>query len=135
MINLYSLSEDEFAYWEKSLNISQDVGGLYDITPSAIPGNVFCIEDPVERVLGYFSVSAKTSEMIYIDEAFRGLTNLYKECPADTIPSNELIPGLNFYKWIIYESREYVIITCNHRCADCTTRGTTTRPEFWEDFK
>lgn len=137
VVNQYSLSEDEFTYWEKISEITQDVGGLYDITPSAIPGNMFCVEDPGEQVLGYFSVSAKTSKRVYIDEIIRGLVNPYKECPADTFGINEPIPGLNVYRWIIYESRSsgIVVTTNDHKCADCTVRGTTTRPEFWEDFK
>jgi hypothetical protein len=96
--------------------MSQDVGGLYDITPSAIPGNMFCVEDPGEQMLGYFSVSAKTSKRIYIDEIIRGLVNPYKECPADTFAINEPIPGLNVYRWIIYESRSqgYVVTTYDH---------------------
>jgi hypothetical protein len=135
LVNQYSLSEDEFAYWEKISRITQDVGGLYDITPSAIPGNMFCVEDPGEQVLGYFSVSAKTSKRIYIDEIISGLVNPYKECPADTFGINEPIPGLNIYRWIIEERDGYFVTTYYHRCADCTVRGTTTRPEFWEDFK
>ena len=46
LVNQYSLNEDEYIYWEKLQNISEEVGGLYDITPSSIPGNIFCIEDP-----------------------------------------------------------------------------------------
>jgi hypothetical protein len=137
IVNQYSLSENEFAYWEKIKNISHDVGGLYDKIPSSIAGNLFCIEDPGEQVLGYFSVSAKASKRIYIDELFRGLVNPYKECPADTFAINRPIPGLDVYRWIIYEnpSRGIVVTTYDQSCADCTARGTTTRPEFWEDFK
>jgi hypothetical protein len=61
LVNQYSINEDEYTYWEKLQNISEEVGSLYDITPSTIPGNIFCVEDPGEYVLGYFSVSAKTS--------------------------------------------------------------------------
>jgi hypothetical protein len=139
LVNQYSLSEDEFTFWEKIKRITQDVGGLYDIIPSTISGNMFCVENPGEQVLGYFSVSAKTSKRIYIDDTFSGLINLYKDCPAGTIPGNEPIPGLNEYTWILYTiqgmSGGYVVITHDHKCVDCTERGTITRPDFWEDFK
>ncbi len=135
LVNQYSVSEDELTYWRELQTISQKVGGLYDIIPSSVPGNIFCIENPGEQVLGYFSVSARTSKRIYIDETFRGLRNFYKECPADTLPGNAIIQGLNVWVWIILQSHEYIIITYDHRCADCTVRGTTTKPEFWEDYK
>jgi len=139
LVNQYSVGEDEYSYWEKLRNISEEVGSLYDITPASIPGNIFCVEDPAEQVLGYFSVSAKTSRRIYIDENFRGLVNLYSNCPSDTIFGNVPIPGLNASAWIIvdepYEMPPYKVITNHKYCADCTVRGTTTKPDFWVDFK
>ncbi len=147
IVNQYSLSEDEYTYWEKIKDISQDAGGLYDKIPFSIPANLFCVEDPREQVLGYFSVSAKTSKRIYIDETFRGLVDIYKECcPCDTfrIDNKEDILGLNEFRWFIYEFHgvgdsgwweDIIVTTPYQRCADCSVRGTTIRPEFWEDFK
>jgi hypothetical protein len=61
LANQYSLSPDEFTYWDKLKSMSDDVGGLYDIVPANVPGNITCITHPEERVLSYFSVSAKAS--------------------------------------------------------------------------
>jgi hypothetical protein len=139
LVNQYSLSEEEFTYWEKLQSISEEIGGLYDIIPSSIAGNIYCIEDPAEQVLGYFSVSAKTSKRIYIDENFRGQINLYTECPADTIYNNAQISGLDIYVWVIVDHPlpppPYKIITTNKSCADCTVRGSTIQPDFWTDYK
>jgi hypothetical protein len=137
LVNQYSLNEDEFTYWEKLQNISEDIGGLYDIIPSTIPGNMLCVEDPAEQVLGYFSVSARTSKRIYIDENFRGLVNLYRECPADTVAYGAPLEGLNVYVWVIVENQEegWEVTTYTKGCADCTVRGTTTKPDFWTDYK
>lgn len=137
LVNQYSLDEEEYSYWEKLQTISEKIGGLYDIVPSSIPGNIYCIEDPKEQVLGYFSVSAKSSKRIYIDETFRGLVNLYRECPADTIFGNAPIEGLNSVVWVIVEEPlpvHFRITTYQKGCADCTVRGTTVRPDFWTDY-
>jgi hypothetical protein len=137
LTNQYSLSEDEFTYWEKLENVSQEVGGLYDIIPSSISGNIYCVENPSEKVLGYFSVSGKTSKRIFIKETFRGLINLYRQCPVDTIYGNQPIPNLNSSYWIIvdepYAMPPYKVITDKKYCADCTTRGVTVKPDFWDD--
>jgi hypothetical protein len=137
LVNQYSLNEDEFTYWEKLQNVSQDVGGLYDVIPSSISGNIFCVEDPAERVLGYFSVSGKTSERIFIKENIRGLINLYRQCPVDTIFGNKPVPNLNSSVWVIvdepYSMPPYKIITDKKYCADCTTRGVTIKPDFWDE--
>jgi hypothetical protein len=137
LVNQYSLSEDEFTYWEKLQSISEEVGSLYDITPSSIAGNISCVEDPAEQVLGYFSVSAKTSKRIYIDDDFRGLVNYYSDCVSDTVFGRGTIPYLNSSVWIIeeqqYTSPPYRVLTDKQFCADCTVRGSTTRPPFWVD--
>lgn len=138
IVNQYSLSDEEFAYWEKVKNVSESVGGLYDITPMSIQGNVYRVENSGEPVLGYFSVSAVTSERIYIDEDFMGLPNFYSFCPSDTVfgPSTVPISGLGVSKWVIIdrtvgEMPPYRIITEYKQCADCTVRGTNIKPSFW----
>jgi len=139
LVNQYSLNQDEYLYWEKLQRISQEVGGLYDIIPSSVPGNVFCVEDPAEQVLGYFSVSGRTSERLFIRENFRGLVNLYRDCPSDTIYGNKVIPNLDISAWVIvdepYLSPPYRVITNKKTCADCSVRGTTVKPDFWDDYK
>ncbi|MBN2666423.1 MAG: DUF4249 domain-containing protein [Bacteroidales bacterium] len=135
LVNQYSLNEDEFSFWEKLQNISEEVGGLYDITPGTIPGNIFCVEDPSRQVLGYFSVSAKTSSRLYIDDYFRGVINLYSDCVSDTIFGRAEIPDLNIRVWILeeqmYAMPPFRVLTENKFCADCSVRGTTTKPDFW----
>jgi hypothetical protein len=101
LVNQYSLTEDEFEYWEKLQSITENVGSLYDITPAAVPSNIFCIDNPAEKVLGYFSVSSKTSKRIFIKDYFAGIINLYRECVSDTIYGTQPIPGLNSNIWIL----------------------------------
>jgi hypothetical protein len=138
LVNQYSVSEDEFNYWEKMQRISEEVGTLYDITPSSIEGNIFCVEDPEEQVLGYFSVSAVSSKRIYIDGKFKGLVNIYSRCyEVEIHPQDANAPPPGY--WIIIDHSDYddpyKIITYDNSCVDCTVRGTSTKPDFWEDVK
>lgn len=139
-VNQFSLSEREFEYWEKVRNVVQDVGGLYDIIPSSINGNLFCIEDPVEPVLGYFSVSARASKRIYMNEKLPGTMNPYEYCPADTSRILDPKPPVNLSEghWLLDMNHDnagyYIVLTHNYYCVDCTTQGTTKKPEFWQDF-
>ena len=142
LVNQYSLNEDEYLYWEKLQNISTEVGSLYDITPAYIPSNISCTEDPNEQVLGYFSVSARSSKRIFIKDSFSGQVDLYSTCPSDTIAGSDTIsiPGLNESVWVIVSRMEsgmppYRIITDNKGCADCSVRGTPVKPAFWRDDK
>jgi len=139
LVNQYSLNEDEYNYWEKLQNVTENVGSLYDITPVSIPGNIYCIEDPSEQVLGYFSVSAKTSKRIFIEDYFAGLVYLYNQCPSDTVFGRGPEPeGLGVSYWLIIDNsldflNPYKVYTIYKDCADCTSRGTTEEPSFWRE--
>jgi hypothetical protein len=139
LLNQYSISEDEFEYWDKLKKINDEVGSLYDITPSFIPGNVTCIEDPTQDVLGYFSVSAMSSKRMYISSYFRGLADLYSKCPADTVTNLNVVTDLNRTRWVIEANDDAVppfyVLTKIKGCADCTVRGTKDKPLWWDNSK
>jgi hypothetical protein len=136
LVNQYSLNEDEYIYWEKIQNIAVQVGGLYDVIPASVQSNIKCIEDPTEKVLGYFSVSAKSSKRLFIKDNFEGIIYRYGDCPTDTIPYVDP-PGLGITVWILDDEPNYTppfrILTDKKGCADCTVRGSNVKPDFWED--
>ncbi|HOO99740.1 MAG TPA: DUF4249 domain-containing protein [Bacteroidales bacterium] len=143
LLTQYSLNEEEYNYWEKLGNSAQLVGGLYDIIPSTIPGNIFCLEDKLEKVLGYFSVSAVTSRRFFISDNFIGRNGLYDECLSDVsevfTSDPDTIEGIWQSFWILYDYTDSVppsvILTNRKYCGDCTSRGSNVRPSFWDDDK
>lgn len=139
LVNQYSLNEEEYAYWEKLQNIAEQVGGLYDLTPASIPSNIWCVENPNENVLGYFSVSASSSKRIFIKDKFSGIINLYADCPADTLFGSGPLPNLNISVWILEDHSvpppPFRIVTYDKGCIDCTVRGTNMVPDFWIEGK
>jgi hypothetical protein len=139
LVNQYSLNEDEYLYWEKLQNMSEQVGGLYDMIPSGVPSNVYCVDNPNEKVMGYFSVSANSSKRIFIKDRFAGIIDPYTNatCIADTVFGGGNIPNLNVGAWVIITNfmPPYRVITRTKGCADCTVRGTTIEPDFWKEGK
>lgn len=144
-VNQYSLSEEEYNYWSDLEKITERSGSFYDKIPSAISGNIHCIGNANCQILGYFSVSAKKSKVLYIDEFFRGLADPYRHCVKDTLRNDGGSPfppaGIfdfdGIYYWIIeYNTTshpQYLITTEDRGCVDCTVRGTTEQPDFWTD--
>jgi hypothetical protein len=136
LVNQYSLNEDEYIYWEKIQNISIQVGGLYDVIPASVQSNLKCVEDPTEKVLGYFSVSAKSSKRIFIKDNFEGIINYYSDCVTDTTGYVDP-PGLGVNVWILEDEPYFIppfkVLTDKKGCADCTVRGSKVKPDFWED--
>jgi hypothetical protein len=138
LVNQYSLTEEEYDFWDRVQSVSQNVGNLYDITPMAISGNIRCITNPKETVLGYFSVSAVTQERLFIHEHFYGLPGFFIYCATDTARVTLPETGLNTEYWVIEDYSDEVppfwVITDYKECADCTTRGTSIMPPYWQHF-
>ncbi len=135
----FSLSEEEFDYWSRLKSVSEETGGLYDIIPASVNGNIYNVYDPYEQVLGFFSVSAVSAKRLFIEVPFAGQPNLYTDCVTDTsfVMNEDSIPGINQNIWLLlrydYGMPPYMLLSRNRRCADCTTRGTTVEPAFWRD--
>jgi hypothetical protein len=115
------------------------VGSLYDIIPANVNSNVICTQEPGQKVLGYFSVSAKSSKRLFVDDYFMGKINFYTDCIYDTIYGRGPIDGLGTYYWVLEDQSlsnpSFRVITDQKRCADCTTRGTNKEPSYWRDGK
>ncbi len=139
-VNQYSLNEDEYIYWEKLQNITGQVGGLYDVIPSSVPSNIFNIDNPEEKVLGYFSVSARSSGRTFIKDKFAGIIDRYTDCIIGYFWGDGEIPGLGISVWVLSDdppgslghgSPHRRTLTDKRGCADCRVRGTDVKPEFW----
>jgi hypothetical protein len=137
LVSQYSLNESEFDFWDKVENISENVGGLYDVTPMAISGNIRCTTTPDEIVYGYFSVSAVTQKRLFVKDIFLGQPLFYTYCATDSVSGSLPSEGQNTTYWVIIDNQDEIppwwIITEFRECADCTTEGTKTKPPYWDD--
>jgi hypothetical protein len=125
LVNQYSISEEEYYYWDKLKRVYEDTGSLYDIIPVNITGNIKSTTDPEKLVFGNFCVSAVTSSRIYIDEYFKG-PNPYWDCIDQGVSG----PGPGVWQ---VDFMGYRLYTTKIECIDCTYRGTNVKPDFWTD--
>lgn len=142
LIKQFSLNEDEYFYWERLKNIIDQTGGLYDVFPSTIPNNIYCVEDPYKEVLGYFCVSAVSTKRLFIKDNFTGANTLYNKCFSDTIFTSrpDLLEEINSgVAWIVEDNSKKVppsvIVTYDRDCVDCRTKGTNIKPDYWDNDK
>jgi len=131
----HSLSYDAFLYWDKIRAQSGDAGGLFETQPSKTKGNISNINDPEEKVLGYFFASQVQEKRIIVSEDF-DFQIIGFDCPLDTANSLEDF-GMN-YPYIMYSlsimGRGPPYAFSYKECHDCTYRGgVTTKPEYWGD--
>jgi hypothetical protein len=141
LVNQFSLNEDEYFYWERLKNTTDQTGGLYDIIPAAIPNNIYCLEEPYKKVLGYFGVSAVSSKRLFIKDNFT-FVDMYSKCFTDTFFTSRpdtISAKLGWEFWTLIDNSHkvppFIVYTLDRGCVDCTTRGTNIKPVFWDEGK
>jgi hypothetical protein len=65
-VSQYAMSEAAYIYREQIDQISNNVGNIFDLPPAPVKGNIVNVNDPVETVLGYFSVSGVTRSTLFV---------------------------------------------------------------------
>ena len=95
LVEQYSISKEEYEFWQKLEQSNSGVGNIFGEQPFSIIGNMKNINNPNEGVLGFFQVAGYTSERIFIGSSdiydFRlPMTNFYKSCEVDSFLIAEL---------------------------------------------
>lgn len=143
LVKQYAQSPEEYAYWELLRKNTETLGGLYDPLPSQLTGNVRCLTNTDEQVIGYVGATTMTTRRLFISrnefpDENRFLTG-YESClPLDTI----LVGAADFY----FRGGSYIPVYTVFRpmsstilgytgsvplCVDCRLRGTNVKPDFW----
>lgn len=61
-----SLSEGAYQYWQTVKALTSNVGGVFDVTPATLPGNLHNVKTNGSPLVGYFQVSARREKIIYV---------------------------------------------------------------------
>jgi len=153
LVKQYALTGDAYNYWQLLKRNTEQLGSIFDAQPSQLPGNIHCISNPTEPVIGYLSAGTVSQQRIYIDS--RNLPVLHTIYPVSIdgcyvgmyLFKNPIGPGdtVNDVTTWIYSGRQYPLSTLggsflgpvtgytatDRFCADCTLRGPNKQPAFW----
>jgi hypothetical protein len=141
LVNQYALSQDAYNYWVLIQNNSQNLGGLFDLTPSQLNSNIVCTTNPAEPVIGYVSASTLQQQRLFISHSQVPdwiTQEPYNQCLTETIPTDP-----NNFQLYTFEDTSYApwyftgnnipdLVVVKKYCVDCRTQGgTNTKPLFW----
>lgn len=137
LVSQSSLSADAFSYWEKLKKNNQESGGLFDSQPANTQGNVKCISFPDEKVLGFFGVSSRCSERIFVQDVPGLIFPHYFQCDEEPIEITEILSSTKT-SWPIYfvpvPAGYPGYLTGDYDCFDCRQGGgDTIPPDYWRD--
>ncbi len=151
LVKQYALTADAYQYYTQLKKNTEQLGGIFDPQPSQLTGNIHCVSNTTEPVLGYVTAGASAQTRIYIDSrklpAWLAVTP-YVGCILDTDlyarPSGN--SSFNEVKERIYGGYDIPIVPykpdprmvnplgytgSSPACVDCTLRGTNKQPNFW----
>jgi len=139
LVRQYPLDQQAYTYWLNVQKNSQSLGGLFDLQPGQLPGNIHGVTNPKDPVVGYISACSIGEKRIFIsnNQVPGWKSNLSVNCPIKmAIP-----PDLNnIVYWnnpdttlqLYYYSGGIMFITYKS-CLNCTYQGgTLVKPDFWQ---
>ena len=150
LVKQYALTQDAYNFWVNLKRNTEQLGNIFDAQPSTANGNIHCITDPTEPVIGYISVTNVQQKRIFIvnsqlpqdwvptypyscelDSAFfcRGTPCYQNDVAEFMIPSGSTEIPVN----AIYSGPVVIgYLGSDRECADCTIRGVVKQPAFWK---
>jgi hypothetical protein len=142
LVKQYALTKDWYEWIQKIKKNTEQLGSIFDAQPSETGGNIHCVTDPGETVIGFIGCTTETEQRIFIDrsEIPRGtISDGYEYCQPDTAGLSQQDIDLHFQGGILIPITYAIVknaivgIQCSTvDCVDCRWRGgTTVKPPFW----
>ncbi|WP_034256710.1 DUF4249 domain-containing protein [Adhaeribacter aquaticus] len=141
LVKQYSLSKEEYQYWEILSKNTEQIGTLFDPLPSQLTGNIQCLNNPAEPVLGFVGATSEKQKRIFVDKKDLPVWPYktgYESCAIpDTVGLGDAVPlfanGGSLPVGGVYRGPALVGYTYSTPdCVDCRLRGTKVRPSFWQ---
>lgn len=136
-VKQYALSHEAYLFFNKIKKNSEELGSIFDPQPSELQGNIHCITNPAETVIGYVEISEEKQKRRFIENAEVPGWNYRNACQLVTIVNqadsiNKYASTLSPVMPVTVAQRSIVEFSAsNVSCIDCTLRATNVRPPFW----
>jgi len=146
LVKQFAQSPAEYQYWETLKKNTESIGTLFDPLPTQLTGNIQCISNSSEPVIGYIGAYSVEEKRIFIrkdelPENWKAITG-YENCMRlDTVDNNpkdlaeKLGAGGGFPVYEIPSQMGPGVVGylySTKACIDCRVRGTNVRPVFWK---
>jgi Domain of unknown function (DUF4249) len=146
-VRQYPLDEAAYKYWLTISQNAQNPGSFFDFQPNQLAGNIHCVSNPNDPVIGYVSASTIAEKRIFIrNSQLPGWqSNFAGNCPLDSFPTNPLNTlrynfadtSLTIYEFLhgsIIPLFPGTIILTKKPCVDCRFQGgSVSKPDYWMD--
>jgi len=139
MVRQYALDKAGYEFFDLLRKNTESIGTIFDPQPSEITGNITCVSDPAEPVIGYITASSIEEKRIFINSSEVPDWRFPQVCEVQNVTPDSIFYYFEILGYSPYEAELHPITQqpvlyygSYADCVDCTKRnGTTTRPSFW----
>jgi hypothetical protein len=135
LVKQYALTKEAYEFWQLLRRNTNQVGGLFDAQPSELIGNLHCISNPAEPVIGYVSASTVETKRIFIG---RTELSFWHYTAEDFFCTPKIISdSVQYYLSDTSMAPAYFVTggalaIAKKSCVDCRRHGgKTVKPPFW----
>jgi len=135
LVKQYALTKEAYDFWQLLRRNTSQVGGLFDSQPSQLIGNLHCVNNPMEPVIGFVSASTVTTQRIFIRRSELRAWNSTSE--ALVCAPRIISDSVQYYLSDTSLAPAYflsggALAIAKKICVDCRRHGgTTTKPSYW----
>jgi hypothetical protein len=69
LLRQYALTKEAYEFWENIRKNTEQLGSIFDAQPSQLQGNIHCISNPTEPVIGFVTITNIQRKRIFIDNS------------------------------------------------------------------
>ena len=148
LVKQYALTPEAYDYYTNLAKNTEQLGSIFDAQPSEITGNIHCLTNSAEPVLGFVSAGTVAQKRIFLNRSqvpavYVGTTDTCITAVFlwNTGKNNFFIPG-SFINGLLIPLQPvkiderggtFTVSYTTPQCADCTLKGTTKQPPFWQN--
>lgn len=140
LVKQYAIDKPGYQFYEQMKQNTENMGTVFDPQPSQVWGNVKCITNPSELVIGYVSACEIREKRFFISAQELDDWRFYQDCPSKNIANQP--DSLREFSYDVYQPYSALISTTTgaithyvsaaKECVDCTERGgSLIRPSYW----
>lgn len=137
LLKQQALSKEAYAFFQLMKKNTESLGSIFDPQPSELKGNIQCITNPDEGVVGYLTASNITEKRIFIT-AQEASWSYPQSCDTTRVRNHQDSLKLwlpHYLPWGAVEPAPGVItfyLFAPSTCVDCTKRGgDLAMPSYW----
>ena len=136
LVKQYALSKEEYEFLDKMKKNSEETGNVFGRQPSELKGNIHCLSNPGEPVIGYFGIANRQEKRIWISKPEVSDWRYYMSCDTHNVTKDSAEWYSSFLTPVIpldidQSGTILLFFAASHNCVDCTLRGTNKKPSFW----